>query len=207
VHPITPDADDYEVIRELRRYIPGHPVFAILRNRRKKLIGVLIIEIEHGNQTNLSDDLITFVDEIAGSAAVAIETRELIESQQALLDGIIRLVANAIDAKSPYTSGHCERVPKLAQMLVAEATQARDGVFRDFQLTETETYEFHLAAWLHDCGKITSPEYVVDKATKLETLCNRIHEVRTRFEVLHRDAEIRYLQACLNGADEADARI
>src|SRR5690554_2816652 len=201
VHPIAPDADDYEVIRELRRYIPGHPVFAILRNRRKKLIGVLIIEIEHGNQTNLSDDLITFVDEIAGSAAVAIETRELIESQQALLDGIIRLVANAIDAKSPYTGGHCERVPKLAQMLVEQAEQSSEGAFASFGMTEDERYEFHLAAWLHDCGKITSPEYVVDKAVKLETIYNRIHEIRTRFEVLHRDAEITCLKAILAGED------
>ena len=205
VHPITPDADDYEVIRELRRYIPGHPVFAILRNRRKKLIGVLIIEIEHGNQTNLSDDLITFVDEIAGSAAVAIETRELIESQQALLDGIIRLVANAIDAKSPYTGGHCERVPKLAQMLVDEAERSGEGTFAPFRMSEDERYEFHLAAWLHDCGKITSPEYVVDKAVKLETIHNRIHEIRTRFEVLHRDADIAYLNALLAGENAADA--
>ncbi|MBD3655911.1 MULTISPECIES: HD domain-containing phosphohydrolase [Marinobacter] len=203
---IRPDSDDSDIIRSLRGPFSGHPVFAILRNRKKQLVGTLIVEMEDGDLSNISDDLAVFVDEIAGSAAVAIETRELIESQQALLEGIIRLVANAIDAKSPYTSGHCERVPKLAQMLVAEATQARDGVFRDFQLSETETYEFHLAAWLHDCGKITSPEYVVDKATKLETLCNRIHEVRTRFEVLHRDAEIRYLQDCLAGGDQAGAR-
>jgi HD-GYP domain-containing protein (c-di-GMP phosphodiesterase class II) len=181
-------------------------VFAILRNRRRKLIGVLIIEIEHGDKTELSDDLIQFVDEIAGSAAVAIETRELIESQQALLDGIIQLVANAIDAKSPYTGGHCERVPKLAQMLAEQAESASDGPFARFRMSEDERYEFRLAAWLHDCGKITSPEYVVDKAVKLETIHNRIHEIRTRFEVLHRDADIQYLKACLEGKDSDEAR-
>jgi len=203
---IPPTADDNELIRLLRSHIPGHSVFAILRNRRRKLIGVLIIEIEHGDQTELSDDLIMFVDEIAGSAAVAIETRELIESQQALLDGIIQLVANAIDAKSPYTGGHCERVPKLAQMLVEQAEQATDGIFSDFRMSEDERYEFRLAAWLHDCGKITSPEYVVDKAVKLETIHNRIHEIRTRFEVLHRDAEIQHLKACLAGENADQAR-
>ena len=57
---------------------------------------------------------------------------------------------------------------------------------------------------MHDCGKITSPEYVVDKATKLETIYNRIHEVRTRFEVLWRDAEIRYWQGLAEGRDEAE---
>jgi len=180
-------------------------VFAVLRNRRKQLIGVLAIEMELGDHTQLSDDLIVFVDEIAGSAAVAIETRELIESQQALLEGIIRLVANAIDAKSPYTGGHCERVPKLAQMLVDEAIASNEQAFDSFTMTDEQLQEFQLAAWLHDCGKITSPEYVVDKAVKLETIHNRIHEIRTRFEVLHRDAEIRYLNRVLSGDEEKDA--
>ena len=202
---INQAADDNEIIRQLRNHISGHPVFAILRNRRKKLIGALIIEMEVGDHTHLSDDLIVFVDEIAGSAAVAIETRELIESQQALLDGFIRLVASAIDAKSPYTGGHCERVPKLAQMITEVAEQASEGPFAHFRMNEDERYEFHLAAWLHDCGKITSPEYVVDKAVKLETIYNRIHEIRARFEILHRDAEVRYLQACLNGEDPTEA--
>ncbi|MDX1559007.1 MAG: HD domain-containing phosphohydrolase, partial [Marinobacter sp.] len=202
---VQAESDDNDIIRLLRQQIPGHPVFAVLRNRGKQLIGVLAIEMEVGDHTQLSDDLIVFVDEIAGSAAVAIETRELIESQQALLEGIIRLVANAIDAKSPYTGGHCERVPKLAQMLVDEAIASNERAFDSFTMTEEQKQEFHLAAWLHDCGKITSPEYVVDKAVKLETIHNRIHEIRTRFEVLHRDAEIRFLHRRLAGDDEAAA--
>jgi len=203
---ISPDIDDSDLIRELRQHIGGHPVFAILRNRRKNLVGVLVIEMEHGQHTHLSDELIVFVDEIAGSAAVAIETRELLESQQALLEGIIRLVANAIDAKSPYTGGHCERVPRLAQMILAEAEASNEGRFASFSMNDDERHEFELAAWLHDCGKITSPEYVVDKAVKLETLHNRIHEIRTRFEVLHRDAELTYLRAIIKGEDESLAR-
>nr|WP_297402162.1 HD domain-containing phosphohydrolase [uncultured Marinobacter sp.] len=204
---IPSGTNDSDLIRQLRARIGGHPVFAILRNRGKKLVGVLVIEMEMGDHTNLSDDLIVFVDEIAGSAAVAIETRELIESQQALLDGIIRLVANAIDAKSPYTGGHCDRVPQLAEMLLDEAVRSTDGTFSQFTLSDEQRYEFRLAAWLHDCGKITSPEYVVDKAVKLETIHNRIHEIRTRFEVLHRDAEIEYLRQLLEhtaGPLEAD---
>jgi len=197
---------DSDLIRKLRRHICGHPVFAILRNRGRKLVGVLMIEMEHGDHAHLNDDLAVFIDEIAGSAAVAIETRELLESQQDLLEGIIRLVANAIDAKSPYTGGHCERVPKLAQMILAEAESSDDGRFAGFSMSDDERHEFELAAWLHDCGKITSPEYVVDKAVKLETLHNRIHEIRTRFEVLHRDADVTYFQAVLDGKDETVAR-
>jgi len=203
---VAPEVTDAWLIQHLRHQLGGQPVVAILRNRSEKLIGALVIEIEHHQGRSLSTDLIVFVEQIAGSAAVAIETRELIESQQALLDGIIRLVANAIDAKSPYTGGHCERVPKLAHMLAEQAEQSNEGSFAGFHMSDDERYEFHLAAWLHDCGKITSPEYVVDKAVKLETIYNRIHEIRTRFEVLHRDAEIHCLRAILDGADPEQAR-
>ena len=85
-------------------------------------------------------------------------------------------------------------------MLAETASNAMEGPFSDFSLTtDDEWQEFRIAAWLHDCGKVTTPEYVVDKATKLETIYNRIHEVRTRFEVLWRDAEIKYYQALAQG--------
>ena len=47
-----------------------------------------------------------------------------------------------------------------------------------------------IAGLLHDCGKVTTPVHVVDKATKLQTLYDRIHLIDTRFEVLKRDAEL-----------------
>ena len=109
------------------------------------------------------------------------------------------------DAKSPYTGGHCERVPKLAQMLVEKAESSTDAPFADFAMSEQERYEFHLAAWLHDCGKITTPEFVVDKSVKLETIHNRLHEIRTRFEVLYRDTQIHYLQSRLAGQEAETA--
>ncbi len=122
------------------------------------------------------------------------------EAQKELMDSFIRLIADAIDAKSPYTGGHCKRVPLLATMLVKEANMADTGTLKAFHFTtKTEMEEFERGAWLHDCGKITTPEYVVDKATKLETIYNRIHEVRTRFEVIWRDIEIAYLEGIIRG--------
>jgi len=115
-------------------------------------------------------------------------------SQEEILDAIIKLIADAIDAKSPYTGGHCKRVPLIAQMLLDEANRSNNEVFKDFSLnTKDELREFEIGTWLHDCGKVTTPEYVVDKATKLETIYNRIHEIRMRFEVLWRDAIIDHL--------------
>jgi hypothetical protein len=112
------------------------------------------------------------------------------------------LLAGAIDAKSPYTGGHCQRVPALTLMLAQAAEASQHPAFSSYQPTEEEWETLHIAAWLHDCGKVTTPEYVVDKATKLETLNDRIHEIRTRFEVLKRDAWINYWQALALGGDE-----
>lgn len=134
------------------------------------------------------------VDELGESMAGMVDAIRKHESNQtALMDSFIRLIAQAIDDKSPYTAAHCARVPELAFMLVEKAEASRLPPFRDFAFrSEAEWREFRVGAWLHDCGKITTPEHIVDKGSKLETIYNRIHEIRTRFEVLWRDAEIRY---------------
>ena len=154
--------------------------------------------------------IVGFIEALAAQAAVAIENRNLLDAQKALVEAMIRIIAGAIDAKSPYTGGHCERVPELAILLAEAACAVREGPLADFRFnTEDEWREFRIGAWLHDCGKVTTPEYVVDKATKLETLFNRIHEIRTRFEVLLRDAQIERLRAiheCGLAPAEAEAR-
>ncbi len=151
-------------------------------------------------------DAVTLVEALAAQTAVALDNLELVESQKQLMESLIRVLANAIDAKSPYTGRHCERVPELAMQLAQAACQATDGPLKDFGFRSDEEWqEFRIGAWLHDCGKVTTPEYVIDKATKLETIHNRIHEVRMRFEVIRRDLEIARLQARLDGAWD-DAR-
>lgn len=125
------------------------------------------------------------------------------KAQQELMDSFIRLIAEAIDSKSAYTGGHCQRVPDLAMMLTKIVNDSDE--FKDFHLsTEDAWREFEMGALLHDCGKVTTPEYVVDKSTKLETIYNRIHEIRTRFEVLWRDIEIEYYQRTLEGQNSED---
>ncbi len=147
-----------------------------------------------------SHDTQRYVEALAAQAATTLQNRILEDQQEQLMESLIELIAGAIDSKSPYTGGHCERVPQLAIMLAEAASEANDGVFADFKFgTEDEWREFRIGAWLHDCGKVTTPEFVIDKATKLETIHNRLHEIRTRFEVLLRDAEIAKLQQQLAG--------
>jgi HD-GYP domain-containing protein (c-di-GMP phosphodiesterase class II) len=125
------------------------------------------------------------------------------KAQAELMDAFIKLIADAIDAKSAYTGGHCQRVPELAIILAEAANKAEKGPFKAFKFDSDDAWrEFEIGAWLHDCGKVTTPEYVVDKATKLETIHNRIHEIRTRFEVIWRDIEIESYQRRLKGEDE-----
>jgi hypothetical protein len=134
-------------------------------------------------------------------AAVAIDNQQLFKSQKELLDALIKLIAGAIDAKSPYTGGQCQRVPVLTRLLAEAACARSEPPLETFRLSEDDWEALNIACWLHDCGKITTPEYVVDKATKLQTISDRIHEVRMRFEVLKRDMEIVYWQGVAEGRD------
>jgi HD-GYP domain-containing protein (c-di-GMP phosphodiesterase class II) len=179
-------------------------VVAPLVNRRRELLGVVAIACPE--RVGVGQELVDFVGALAGASAVSLETKQLLQAQKALFEAFIQLIASAIDAKSPYTGGHCARVPELTKMLARAACAATTGPYKDFQLSEEEWEAVHLGAWLHDCGKVTTPEYVVDKATKLETICDRIHEVRTRFEVLKRDAEIAYWKQVAAGGDRAPLR-
>lgn len=183
-----------------------HLIGIRLRNRHNETVGLLILLLaDSGNQSDLEKlrpDRIAFLQAVSGAAAVSIESQRLQAKQKQLLDAFIQLLAGAIDAKSPYTGGHCQRVPALTLMLAQAAAASQDPAFSGYHPTEDEWEALHIAAWLHDCGKVTTPEYVVDKATKLETLNDRIHEIRTRFEVLKRDAWINYWQAIALGGDE-----
>lgn len=134
------------------------------------------------------------IEALASQAAVAISNQILLEEQKNLFSSFIKVLSDALDAKSPYTGGHCRRVPILTKMIAEEACKVADGPLAAFSLSDEQWEALNMAAGLHDCGKVTTPEYVVDKSTKLETLYNRIHEIRTRFEVLKRDAEISFLK-------------
>lgn len=134
------------------------------------------------------------VTALAAQAALALDNKLLLEAQKELLESFIKLLAAAIDSKSPYTGGHCERVPVLTEMLVGAIVGTREGPFAGFTLDDDGWYELRIAAWLHDCGKVTTPVHVMDKATKLEAITDRIATVRHRFSILERDAKLRLLE-------------
>ena len=151
-----------------------------------------------------SDTMVEIIASLASQAAVIVDKETLITEQKVLLESFIKMMAQAIDAKSPYTGAHCVRVPVLTEMLAEAACNDTQGFFKSFNLTDEEKYELHIAGWLHDAGKIVTPVHVMDKATKLETIHDRIHLIVARCEILKRDAKVRMLEAkAIKGADEA----
>jgi len=181
-----------------------------MTNHENDVIGVLQLINRHDDE---ADETIPFsktdqqlAESLASQAAVALTNNKLIRSLRELFEAFTKSIAFAIDEKSAYTGGHCNRVPVLSMMMAKKVNAIQSGPLKDFNMSEDDLYTMEIASWLHDCGKVTTPEYVVDKATKLETICDRIHLVDTRFEILKREACIRRLE-CLaeSGGEQKEA--
>jgi HD-GYP domain-containing protein (c-di-GMP phosphodiesterase class II) len=173
-----------------------------MRNHEGEIIGVLQLI---NRMDPASDEIGPFApsdqrlaESLASQAAIALTNRQLINQLEVLFESFIALINTAIDEKSPYTGGHCQRVPALTMMLAEAVNETHDGPLTDFRMSDKDRYELKIAGLLHDCGKVTTPVHVVDKATKLETIFDRIYLVDTRFEVLKRDLEIEALKRRLD---------
>ncbi len=176
-----------------------------MKNHENEIIGVLqLINSTHpktGEIQAFSPSDERLAESLASQAAIALTNRMLINQLEELFESFINLMNTAIDEKSPYTGGHCQRVPTLTMMLAEAVNEIKEGPLKNFTMTDKDRYELKIAGLLHDCGKVTTPVHVVDKATKLETIYDRIHLLDTRFEVLKRDAEIELLRKRLEFAE------
>lgn len=174
-----------------------------LINHRREAIGcVQLVNAKDpttGASIPFSTHMVELISSLASQAAVIVDKETLIGEQKTLLESFIKMMASAIDAKSPYTGAHCVRVPVLTEMLADAACRDRTGFFKNFDMSEEEKYELHIAGWLHDAGKIVTPVHIMDKATKLETIYDRIAIIQGRFEILRQEAKIRMLE----GGDKA----
>lgn len=176
-----------------------------MRNHEDEIIGVLQLI---NAQDPITKDTVPYstadqelIISLASQAAIAITNTRLIYDLEKLLESFIQVIASAIDEKSPYTGGHIERVAKLTMMIADIVNKIEYGKYSSFHLNKDELKELRIASWMHDVGKITTPEYVVDKSTKLETIYDRINTIKMRFEVLKKDAEIELLRHKLRIAE------
>jgi HD-GYP domain-containing protein (c-di-GMP phosphodiesterase class II) len=177
-----------------------------MRNHENELIGVLQLinaqDRDSGKIVPFSAQDQSLLESLASQAAIALTNHLLIQHMELLFESFVSLINTAIDDKSAYTGGHCERVPVLTMMLADAVNRTKDGPLKDFVMTDKDRYELKIAGLLHDCGKITTPVHVVDKSTKLETIFDRIHLIDTRFEVLKRDAEINMLHGLMDATPD-----
>jgi len=173
-----------------------------MKNHQNEIIGVLqlinSIDPGSGEVVVFSSSDQQLAESLGSQAAIALTNRQLVIQLETLFESFINLINLAIDEKSPYTGGHCQRVPELTMMLADAVNKTDSGPLAEFQMGDRDFYELKIAGLLHDCGKVTTPVHVVDKSTKLQTLFDRIVMVDTRFEVLKRDAEIRMLKRILD---------
>ncbi len=180
-----------------------------MKNHEGEIIGVLQLinskDPATGEVVAFSDADQHLSESLASQAAIALTNRLLINHLENLFESFIGLINAAIDDKSPYTGGHCQRVPMLTMMLAEAVNDCKVGPLRNFAMTDRDRYELKIAGLLHDCGKVTTPVHVVDKATKLQTIFDRIALVDTRFEVVKRDTEIAALRGRLKALEKGAA--
>lgn len=178
-------------------------------NHEHDVIGVVQLlnkKDEKNNTISFTPEDEKLILSMASQAAISISNRKLIDDLEKLLNSFIKSIATAIDEKSPYTGGHIERVAEIAEMFI-DAINEDDTLYKELFYNEDQRKEIKTAAWMHDIGKITTPEYVVDKARKLQTIHDRISEVELRFELLRKEKEMAFLKTCITLKDATQKEI
>lgn len=146
-------------------------------------------------QLSAVDSNIKELSELSMSMESMVESLGQFEEQQnELFDEFVAQVATTVEQGISGQPGHCDRVNSLSTMLLKAASSNRELPFAEFESDPEQIKQMRLATYLIECGKISVPNHLFHKASKLEMVYNRIHEVRMRFEVLWRDAEIQYWQ-------------
>ena len=177
-----------------------------MRDHEGDVIGVLqllnAIDAETGNTVPFRSEVEGITSAFASQAAIAIVNTRLIAEVRELFESLIRVLAAAVDAKSPYTGNHVQRVALLNYLLAAAINSAHEAPFTEVQFSDFELDEIRLSGWLHDVGKVTTPTWVMDKATKLQTIFDRVELVRTRFELIRKTMENEVLKAKLREAGQ-----
>jgi HD-GYP domain-containing protein (c-di-GMP phosphodiesterase class II) len=198
------DFSHKSIFNKIASYTPISALAVPITNKQNEVLGVIHLvnaKSKRGRIIAFSREIENLIESLASQAAVAIENQTLQHDQRGLLDGIIKMLALAIDAKSSHTSNHCEAIPVITEMIAKAAIKQKEGYFKDFDLSDEEMYELRVASWLHDCGKLTIPLSILDKSTKLETIYDRIDTIQARFETLERDLEIAYLKKKIKKAE------
>ena len=172
-----------------------------LKDHVDDIIGVIqLINVKGENDEIIpfSEELVTLTRSFASLGAISLTNSTLIKGMEELFTTFAETIAMAIDEKSPHTGGHCKRVPALTLMLADAVHDSNKGPLASFTMSEADRHELNVAGWLHDCGKIATPDHIMEKSTKLETIFDRIKYIDAKFEVVKRDLNISYQQEIIS---------
>ena len=165
-----------------------------MRNHENDVIGVLQLLNATNPITNevvaFSQDYENLSESLASQAAVSITNAKLIANMTELFEAFVKVMATAIDEKSPVTGGHIRRVAELTLTMAEVIHDLDEGHFKDKTFSPDQMYELRIAAYMHDIGKVTSPVEIVEKAKKLQTIFDRIQYVRLRMAYISQKIEL-----------------
>ena len=172
-----------------------------LKDHQDDILGVIqLINVKDSNNNIIpfSEELVTLIRSFASLGAIALTNSSLIKEMEELFSTFAETIAMAIDEKSPHTGGHCKRVPALTLMLADAVNAISKGPLASFSMSDSDRHQLDIAGWLHDCGKIATPDHIMEKATKLETIFDRISFIDAKFEIISRDLKINYQEQIIS---------
>jgi HD-GYP domain-containing protein (c-di-GMP phosphodiesterase class II) len=179
-----------------------------LEDHENNIIGVLQLINRRGEGNVISvfnSEDIDLVQSVSFPAASAITTQRLISEQVTLFNAFVTVLAEGLGEKSPHTYNHIRRVAALGKAISGSLNSWGEGIYADFGFDEDEMAEMHLAGWLHDIGKITTPEHIVGKQVKLQFVMDRFEMIVERVNSKMKDYRIamleQQLEALRQGAD------
>lgn len=172
-----------------------------MQNREGETIGVLQL-IDRKLQAHLQINpenalLITqpysdweqqIIRSLASQAAISIERNHLLDSIEQLFAGFVTAAVQVIEDRDPTTAGHSERVARLSVRLSQEVNEVESGILRSIRFDDRQIQEIRYAALLHDFGKISIPEAIVQKEKKLYP--HQLAEIKHRFTLMQRTWEV-----------------
>jgi HD-GYP domain-containing protein (c-di-GMP phosphodiesterase class II) len=128
------------------------------------------------------------VRSLASQAAISIERNHLLESIEELFAGFVTAAVQVIENRDATTAGHSERVALLSVRLSQEVSGIDFGILQPIRFSDRQIQEIRYAALLHDFGKISIPESIVQKEKKLYP--QQLAELRHRFALIQRTWEV-----------------
>jgi len=178
-----------------------------MRNHEDDIIGILqLINSKDPSSRKIisfGKDALEKAAALANQASVILTQQRLIIEMKELFEAFIKSIAVSIDEKSKHTGGHIQRVTELS-IMIARKINEDDIIFNNIYLSDDQMDELRIAALMHDTGKITTPDHIISKSSRLETVFDRIELIRTRWELFKTNLKLIAAQRKLSLLDQTE---